>query len=139
MKLKQTLMAAALLASLGATSAYADSCSKSRDYLLGGLAGELVMPPQAYQGLFKTCLATSKMSNVRDAFILKDGGIAVIPKQDSIAATAGTLSTFCNTYPTGTLRFITRKDQKLGVSVSRIVKMSSTSSTSCKAIKGNAS
>jgi hypothetical protein len=137
--MKPTLIAAALLASLNATSALADSCNKSRDYLLGGMVGELNMPPQAYQSLFKTCLATSKMSNVKDAFILKDGGIAVIPKQDSVAATARTLSTFCNAYPTGTLRFITRKDQKLGVSVSRIVKMSSTSSTSCKVIKGNAS
>lgn len=129
----------ALLMSLGATAAHADSCSKSRDYLLGGLGGEAMMPPDAYRSLFKVCLATASMSNVKDAYILKDGGIAVIPKQDGIAATAGTLSAFCNAYPRGTLRFITRKDQKLGTSLSRIVKLSSTSSTPCKVIKGNAS
>lgn len=97
------------------------------------------MPPQAYQNLFKVCLATAAMTNVKDAFILKDGGIGVVPKQDSVAATAGTLSSFCNAYPRGTLRFITRKDQKLGLSVSHVVKLSSTSSTPCKVIKGNAS
>ena len=137
--MKRILLTAAALISLSATAAHADSCSRSRDYLLGGLAGEAIMPPQAYQNLFKICLATTKMTNVRDAFILKDGGIAVIPKQDSIAATAGTLSTFCNAYPRGILRFITRKDQKLGTSISRIVRLSSTSSTPCKVIKGNAS
>lgn len=132
-------LAIALLASLSATAAHADSCGKSRDYLLGGLAGAATMPPDAYRSLFKVCLATAAMTNVKEAFILKDGGIAVIPKQDSIAATAGTLSTFCNAYPRGTLRFITLKDQKLGTSISRVVKMSSTSSTPCKVIKGNAS
>jgi hypothetical protein len=135
----RALLMAVLVMSLGATVAHADSCGKSRDYLLGGLSGAAIMPPQAYQNLFKVCLATAAMANVKDAFILKDGGIAVIPKQDSVAATAGTLSTFCNAYPRGTLRFITRKDQKFGMSVSRIVKLSSTSSTPCKVIKGNAS
>lgn len=137
--MKRILLTATLLISLGVTVAHADSCGKSRDYLLGSLGGEAMMPPDAYRNLFKVCLATATMTNVKDAFILKDGGIAVIPKQDGIAATAGTLSTFCNAYPRGTLRFITRKDQKLGTSISRIVKLSSTSSTSCKAIKGNAS
>ena len=134
----RVLFTATVLMSLGATAAHADSCGKSRDYLLGGLAGEAMMPPDVYRSLFKVCLATAAMTNVKDAFILKDGGIAVIPKQDSVAATAGTLSTFCNTYPRGTLRFITRKDQKTGTSISRIVKLSSTSSTPCKVIKGNA-
>jgi len=137
--MKGILLTVAVSMSLSATPAYADSCSRSRDYLLGGLAGTAIMPPQAYQNLFKACLATATMSNVKDAFILKDGGIAVIPKQDSIAATAGTLSSFCNAYPRGTLRFISRKDQKLGTSISHIVKLSSTSSTPCKVIKGNAS
>jgi hypothetical protein len=124
---------------LGASTAHAESCSKSRDYLLGSLGGDLMLPPQAYQTLFKMCLATISMSNVKDAYILKDGGIAVIPKQDSVAATAGTLSTFCDAYPLGTLRFLTRKDLLTATSTSLIIQMSSTSSTPCKRIKGNLS
>src|SRR5206468_3740773 len=68
---------------LTAGTAHADNCNKSREYLLGGLAGDLIMPPQAYEGLFKVCTATAAMPNVKDAYILKDGGIAVIPKQDT--------------------------------------------------------
>jgi hypothetical protein len=137
--MKTALAAIVLLASVIAGPAYADSCGRSRDYLLGGLAGELTMPPQAYQSLFKVCLATATMANVKDAVMLKDGGIGVIPKQDSVPATAGTLSTFCNAYPRGTLRFITRKDQRMGLTIGRLVRLSSTSSTPCKVIKGNAS
>lgn len=135
----KSLAAVAVLVALGATSAHAESCSKSRDYLLGSLGGDLLLPPSAYQSLFKMCLATTSMSNVKDAYILKDGGIAVIPKQDSIAATAATLSTFCDAYPAGTLRFLTRKDLATTPTVSRIIQMSSTSSTPCKRIKGNLS
>lgn len=116
--------------------AHAENCSKSREYLLGGLAGDLPMPPQAYEDLFKTCMATSTMGNVKDAYVLKDGGIAVIPKQDSISATAATLSQFCDRYPRSTLRFFTRKETQLPVSVSQVIRMSSQSSTSCRKIKG---
>lgn len=122
-----------------ATPLHAESCSKSRDYLLGNLGGDLLLPPQAYQNLFKICLATTNMSNVKDAYILRDGGIAVIPKQDSIAATAATLSAFCDDNPQGTLRFLTRKDLIQATSVIRIVQLSSTGSTPCRKIKGNAS
>ncbi|WP_424629914.1 hypothetical protein [Bradyrhizobium sp. SYSU BS000235] len=135
----KSLAAAIFLVTLGVSSAHAESCSKSRDYLLGSLGGDLLLPPQAYQSLFKTCLATTSMSNVKDAYILKDGGIAVIPKQDGIAATAATLSAFCDAYPTGTLRFLTRKDLATTPTVSRIIQMSSTASTPCKKIKGNLS
>lgn len=120
-------------------SAYAESCTKSRDYLLGNLGGDLIQPAQAYQGLFKTCLATIAMTNVKDAFVLRDGGIAVVPKQDTVALTAATLSAFCNAYPRGTLRFLNRKDLLQATSVVRVVQMSSTGSTPCRKIKGNSS
>lgn len=131
--------AATILSALIITPLHAESCSKSRDYLFGNLGGDLTLPPQAYQNLFKVCLATTSMSNVRDAYILRDGGIAVIPKQNSIAATASTLSTFCGAYPQNTLRFLTRKDLLQATSVPRVVQLSSTGSTSCKKIKGNSS
>ena len=118
------------------TAAQAENCSKSREYLLGSMAGELPMPAQSYETVFKTCMAASAMSNVKDAFMLKDGGIAVVPKQDSISATAATLSQFCNAYPRATLRFITRKEQALSKSTLAIVRMSSGSATLCKKIKG---
>ena len=124
---------------IAASSAHAESCTKSRDYLLGSLGGDLMQPPQAYQSLFKICLATVNMSNVKDAFVLKDGGIAVIPKQDKVTATAATLSAFCDAHPRGTLRFLSRKDLLQAPSVTNIVRMSSTASTPCRKIKGNAS
>jgi hypothetical protein len=76
------------------------------------------------------------MANVKDAYILKDGGIAVIPKQDTVAATASTLAQFCDAYPKATLRFLTRKELLLTKSVTGIVRISSTSATPCKKIKG---
>ncbi|MDB5616832.1 hypothetical protein [Tardiphaga sp.] len=125
-----------LLLLTASTAAKADNCGKSREYLLGSLAGELPMPAQSYEALFKTCMAASAMSNVKDAYMLKDGGIAVVPKQDSISATAATLSQFCNAYPRATLRFITRKELALSKSTLAIVRMSSGSATSCKKIMG---
>ena len=130
------LAAIALVLSLFNSAAQAENCSKSREYLLGSLAGDLPMPPQAYEDFFKTCMTTSAMANVKDAYILKDGGIAVIPKQDSISATAATLSQFCNRYPRATLRFLTRKEIALTKSVAEIIRISSGSSTSCRKIKG---
>lgn len=129
------VLAALILAALSGP-ALAEGCSKSRDHLLGGRAGELVQPPQAYQDLFKICLATLQMSNVRDAFMLLDGGIAAIPKQDGMAATAATLSAFCNAYPRATLRFLSRKELAQDASVGRVVRMSSTAATPCRKIKG---
>lgn len=126
----------AFLFALGTGVAHADNCNKSREYLLGGLSGDLIMPPQAYESLFKTCVATAAFPNVKDVYILKDGGIAVIPKQDTISATAATLSRFCDNNPLVTLRFITSKELALAKTVSSIVQMSSASSTSCKKIKG---
>lgn len=119
-----------------AATAHAESCTRSRDYLLGGLGSDLMQPPQTYQSLFKRCMATIAMSNVKDAFILNDGGIAVYPKIDTVSATAATLSAFCDAFPRGTLRFLNRKDQQMATSTGRIVQLSSTGSTTCRTIKG---
>jgi hypothetical protein len=133
--MKRLFLIAACL-TLAVTGARAENCGKSREYLLGNLSGDLAMPPQAYESLFKTCMATAAMANVKDAYILKDGGIAVIPKQDSVAATAATLSQFCDAYPKATLHFLTRKELLQVKSIVSVIKMSSTSSTSCQKIKG---
>ena len=121
---------------LAAHSARAANCEKSREYLLGNLVGDLTLPPHTYDDLFKTCMATIGMSNVKDAYILKDGGIGVVAKQNSIAATAATLSQFCDAYPRGTLHFLTRKELLQIKSIVSVVKISSTSSTTCMKIKG---
>jgi hypothetical protein len=126
----------ALLFAVGTGVAHADNCNKSREYLLGGLSGELIMPPQAYEGLFKICVTTATLPNVKDAYILKDGAIAVIPKQDTIPATAATLSRFCDANPLATLYFLSRKDLALAKTTSSIVQTSSASATPCKKIKG---
>lgn len=131
----RTLSLALLLLAV-ATTAQASSCNKSREYLLGGLAGDLQMTPQTYDSLFRVCETTALMPNVQDAFILKDGGIGIIPKQDTIPATAATLSRFCDANPRATLRFISKKDQAKAKSTSQIVSLSSTGTTSCKKIKG---
>ena len=117
---------------LAGHSARAANCEKSREYLLGNLVGDLTLPPHTYDDLFKTCMATIGMSNVKDAYILKDGGVA---KQNSIAATAATLSQFCDDYPRSTLHFLTRKELLQIKSIVSVVKISSTSSTTCQKIK----
>jgi hypothetical protein len=123
-----------LAASIG--PALADNCGKSRDYLLGGLGGDLPRPPKEYDDLFKRCVATAGMANVKDVYMLKDGGIAVIPKQDTVAATAATLSQFCENYPRATLHFLTKRERTEDKSLADIVRISSTSSTSCQKIRG---
>ncbi len=126
----------ALFLALAGNIARAENCGRSREYLLGNLGGDLALPPKAYEDLFKTCMAAAAMANVKDAYILRDGGIAVIPKHDSVAATAATLSQFCDSYPKSTLHFLTRKEMLQVKSIVNVIKMSSTSSTSCQKIKG---
>ena len=135
--MKRLIMIAILLA-LGANAARAENenCRRSREYLLGSLSGDLVLPPQAYNDLFKICMAAAVMPNVRDAYILKDGGIGVVAKQDGIAATAATLAQFCDAYPRATLRFLTPKEMLLAKSTVGVVQISSSSSTPCRKIKG---
>ena len=130
---------AALLIDLAAAPAQAESCTRSREYILTDSAGALPQQPAAYQKLFKICLDTLAMSNVRDAFILQDGGIAVVPKADDIATTANTLSQFCRRYPQATLRFIARGELAMTANMGRATRISSSSATSCRKITGNAS
>jgi hypothetical protein len=131
------LLFACVAVCIGCQSALAaDGCMRSREYLLAGMAGDLAMPVAAYANLFKICSTTAVMPNVKNAYILKDGGIAVTPKQDTIAATAATLSQFCESNPRATLRFLTKRDLKLSRSILDIVKISSTSATPCKTLKG---
>lgn len=127
---------AAIILALSVSASHADSCDKSRSYLLDGSGGDLSLPPKEYADLFKRCLTTAAMTNVKDAYILKDGGIAVIPKQDTVAATAATLSQFCGAYPRATLHFLTRRERADDKSMADIVRVSSTTSTSCLKIKG---
>ena len=129
-------IAVLLLLATNAARAESENCRRSREYLLGNPGGDMSLPPQAYNDLFKICSAAVAMANVKDAYILKDGGIAVVPKQDSIPATAATLSQFCDNYPRATLRFLTRKEMQSTKTVGGIVQLSSGSSTPCKKIKG---
>jgi hypothetical protein len=126
----------AVFFALAVNGAHADNCAKSHEFLLGNLNGDLPMPPKAYEDLLKVCLAAAAMTNVKDAYILKDGGIGVVAKQDSVAATAATLSQFCDAYPRATLHFLTRNELLHANSIVSVIKISSTSSTSCQKIKG---
>jgi len=135
--MRRLIMTAILLA-LAANAARAENetCRRSREYLLGSLSGDLALPAQAYNDLFKICMAAAVMPNVRDAYILKDGGIGVVAKKDGIAATAATLAQFCDAYPRATLRFLTPKEMLLAKSPVGVVQISSSSSTPCRKIKG---
>jgi hypothetical protein len=128
--------AAALLLGLAATQAQAESCTRSREYILTGSSGELLQQPASYQMLFRACLDTLMLSNVRDAFILKDGGIAVVPKVDDVATTASTLAQFCQHYPRATLRFVTHGELPMIANLGRAVALSSGGSTPCGRIMG---
>src|ERR1700722_2960002 len=77
------------------SAAYAESCTASRAYILTDPLSDLPQSPQSYQDLFNMCLTTLELSNVKDAFLLKSGAVAVIPKNDGIIATANTLAQFC--------------------------------------------
>jgi hypothetical protein len=117
--------------------AEANSCTTSRDYILAGISEDLPRRPQAYQELHKSCLQTLQLSNVKDAFVLKAGAIAVLPRVDSVAATAGTLAQFCTQFPRQTLRFITRREVRMLSNVARVVRLSISESTSCQKITGS--
>jgi hypothetical protein len=114
----------------------AESCSKSRDYILEGLAGGLSHPAAHYRDLFKTCVETLALANVKDAYLLKDGGIAIIPSRNSAFATAEVLSQFCQRFPKQTARFLTPREQNNLLAIRPVVMMSSETSTSCKKIRG---
>ena len=115
-------------------AAHAESCSRSRDYILANSASDLPQKAQVYQNLFKTCLDTLQMSNVKDAFVLKAGAVAVIPKDDSVTATANTLAQFCARFRRGMLRFVARRELPEAANIARAIEMSTTQAASCQRI-----
>jgi hypothetical protein len=133
------LLLAAMALCLLADAARAESCTRSREYILTDPDGDLPQQPSSYQTLFRVCMDTLMLSNVRDAFILKDGAIAVVPRLDDVGATAGTLAQFCGRYPRGTLRFVTRGELPMTTNIGRAVAMSSTGATPCQRIMGGGS
>jgi hypothetical protein len=130
----RALLAALMLAALS-SAANAESCTRTRAYIFDN-ASDLPQKTDAYRTLFKNCLETLKFSNVKDAFMLKDGSIAVLPRDESISATAGTLAQFCSRFPRGTLHFIPRKEARKAANTALAVGMSSSRSTPCEKIVG---
>lgn len=119
-----------------ATPAQAESCSRSREYILENSTGGEGLGPQAYQALWKICEETLQMPNVKDAFLLVSGAIAVIPRRDGVSATASTLSQFCTRFPTKTLRFVDRKEVAMTASIGRAVRLDASTATPCQKIVG---
>jgi hypothetical protein len=119
-----------------AAPARAESCTRSREYLMEGLAGDLPAPPAQYRELFKVCMQALGLPNVKDAYLLRDGGIAIVPKRDSLIATAETLAHFCEQFPRSRARFVTAADRRHATTVGSIVLLSSTGSASCKKLRG---
>jgi hypothetical protein len=135
--MRSAAAAAAILLTVGLVRpAAADNCAKSLDYLMNDLAGELPQGAEAYRNLLQTCVQTLAIDNVQDAYILRDGGIAVIPKQSSVLATAQTLAAFCRRFPRRTLRFITPGERRKGLTTGLVVLMSSTNTEPCSRIVG---
>jgi hypothetical protein len=130
------LVAVLLIVGSGQTAHAADGCTKSLDYILNNLAGELPRPGTAYQKQFQVCTQTRSIANIRDAYLLKDGGIAVIARDKSVFATAATLADFCRQFPHNTLHFISGREVRKGLTTGLIVMMESNSSTSCEKIMG---
>jgi hypothetical protein len=128
------LAPAAFLAMAGA--AQADSCAKSRDYILDGLAGDLAQPSQRYLDLFKVCQEALGFPNVKDAFVIKAGMIAIEPTRNNVMATAATLSQFCQRFPNGRVRFMTPPEQRQARTVGLVVMMSGVDAASCKTVRG---
>ena len=127
------LVAASLIV-CAAGPACADGCARSLDYILNDLAGELPRPAATYRGLFDVCAETLAIANVRDAYLMKDGGIAILPKKNSVFATANTMAAFCRKFPHNTPHFITRRESQHGLTTGLVVMMRSNSSDSCQKI-----
>jgi hypothetical protein len=134
-QLKSACAAFGCVVGLHAGAAQAHSCAKSLDYILTNTSEDM-RRPQLYRQLYKSCLQTLQLSNVKDAFILRSGAIAVLPGNSSVPATAGTLAQFCTRFPHLTLRFITRKEKRLVKSTARVVQLGSSQSTPCQKITG---
>jgi hypothetical protein len=133
-----TLLATAALLAGSAQSAMADSCARSRDYILEGMAGDLTRPARIYQELFKTCMETLTLPNVKDAYILKAGLIAIDPRRNTVMATASTLAQFCRRFPHGVARIFTPREQRQAKTIGLIVMMPAFTAKPCQAIRGGA-
>lgn len=132
------LLAATLL-TLGTSGAMAASgCAKSRDYILEGMAGALTKPARLYQDLFKVCLQTLDLPNVKDAYVLKAGLIAIEPRQNTLMAAAATLTQFCRRFPRSTARVFTPGEQREARTIGLTVLMPSLSAKSCPTMRGGA-
>ncbi|MCK9908153.1 hypothetical protein MXD81_03360 [Microbacteriaceae bacterium K1510] len=132
--MRRGLVALCLL--LCAGTAHAESCSRSLEYILDGSAGDLPQGPDSYRGLLKVCLGALELSNVKDAYVLKDGGIAVLPKDFSVVATASILAKFCEANPRKTLRFLNKKEARSGLTTGLVVSLSSGGQASCQELRG---
>jgi hypothetical protein len=129
---------AAALAACSATGAMADSCAKSRDYILEGMAGDLIRPARTYQDLFKICIQALTLTNVKDAYVLKAGIIAIDPRRNTVMATASTLAQFCRRFPRATARIFTPDEQRQAKTVGLVVMMPALTAKSCQSIRGGA-
>jgi hypothetical protein len=114
----------------------AESCNKSREYILEGLAGEITKPAESYQELFKVCVEALTLVNVKDAYVLKDGTIAILPTSNTVFATAETLAQFCQRFPNGFVRFLTPEERRRVRTIGYIALSSSTGATACTKIRG---
>jgi hypothetical protein len=139
MNVATAVMVVVATATFAQTAVADGGCTRSRDELLNSSGRSLSKPPQTYQALFRICLETSEMANVKDAFILEDGGIAAIPQREGLAATAITLAAFCRRFPHASLRFLTGREMRDMTSTNRITRVSSGASPSCGAITGRLS
>lgn len=122
------------LLTCAAAPAHADMCTASRQYILDHASNVEGVRPQSYQTLSKICEQTLALSNVKDAFVLQSGAIAVIPKRDGVSATAITLSEFCTRFPRATLRFVARKEVPMTANIGRAVRLDASTATPCQKI-----
>jgi hypothetical protein len=127
-------LVAALAIMLCMSAARADSCDKSRDYILA--SSDLPQKPQTYRDLSNMCRDTLLLSNVKEAFVLKAGAVAAVPKIDSVSATASTLSQFCTRFPKGTLRFVNRNELRQAANTAQAIRIGVGNATPCQKIVG---
>lgn len=132
------LIAVTLLTLCTSGAMAANGCAKSRDYILEGMAGALTKPARFYQDLFKVCLQTLELPNVKDAYVLKAGLIAIEPQQNTLTASAATLTQFCRRFPRGTARIFTSGEQREARTIGLTVLMPSLSAKSCQTMRGSA-
>jgi hypothetical protein len=128
---------ALLLSAALASPVSAESCNDSREYLLDGLAGDLPAPASSYQEIFRACMAALDMANVKDAYVLKDGGVAIVPRSNTLAATTETLAQFCRRFPNDVAKILTLREQRYARSVSSAVLLPSLGTTTCREIGGD--